>query len=244
MKRKAMNGTQLKNACESITKLLAALTSLSILSSLLFGLYQAENYYLEFGIPFTEIASTEDYIRVAISNLGQLFLILPLILAILSLFIKNIPINFRVCVCVSVYVAGLAIYSLFIQLTETSYSAESLRIHKYFVNYGDDPRGVKLGHNGVYKVTYSKSLIELSCLGFIANLGEFYFFWSIESESMVSINVNHLISVENILFSKPAWDKKKSPRWGTFEDFEASDFGQSTIDWERNKNKLCPKAQF
>lgn len=248
---------------EKLTKITGAVAAISFFISLCIGLIIAHFYFLEFGIPYLDVANTEDYIR---TSLSKFHIVFPFIVALTTISLipkdffsfKNIVMfwhhkdNVEKLVLVTV-AAMLIILLIFIIMLSTSlreFLPEEIREYKssrweeYSRNHGDSVKGIKSGHNGLVTIEYGKDLKSVDCLAFITQAGTQTYFWSLKNDSLFSINTSQLISMHVLLPNKPHPPgrnlKTEGRKFRSESDFLQSEYGRLVINWIKTKESLCP----
>jgi len=260
---KSIHPVGISNAAEKLTKITGAVAAISFFISLCIGLIIAHFYFLDFGIPYLDVANTEDYIRASLSKFHIVFPfigVLTIILLIPKDFFsfKNIVLiwhraNYFEKLIKVIAAAMLIILFIFFGILSTplkKYLPEEFREYKPreweedLRNYGDSVKGIKSGHNGIVTVEYGKDLKSVDCLALITQAGTQTYFWSLKNDSLYSINTSHLISMHVSLPIKPQLQgsnlKTKGRKYLSESHFLQSEYGRLVMNWIKTKESLCP----
>jgi hypothetical protein len=248
---------------EKLTKIIAVLSALSLLISLVLGIILSQIYYSKFGIPYIDLANSEDYIRASLSKFGVIspyFLVLVVILSTKINFDIHKEKLWRFCakniklikICGFVF---LCIFLLLLVVSKTSFkkylpeltTITSGEWEQHSRSYRDSVKAIKLGHEGIFEVEYGKDLLVKSCLVFIAKVGEHTYYWSLIEDSLFSINTANLITSNQQLSAKP-FPSRGSPtrtmnKFPNERYFLDSEYGKIATQWEVEKINICPKPE-
>lgn len=240
---------------ERISKYLTSAISILLASSVLIGFISGLFLTYNFGIDFQKIATLEDYIRLTITNLPHVIIVSgPLIYANMVYqrmraaryyyYINKHKYRrrfFRACV-------QTALYVLFIASVIAIYLPTSLRLDILsFVGVdsayepGSDAEELKEGNLGLNSVKYGKDLNELNCLAFIAEVGNRHYYWSISTDSLVSIDKAQIIVSSSQLETLMKYFKEE----GVSMAFDLSEQNISRLEsaldsWHKLKMEMCP----
>ena len=219
---------------ESATKITAAVAALSLLVSLILGAVFSQLNSVEFGIPFFEIADTEDYIRATLSQ----FMLVSLsffVIAILVFLVKHTKafkqskanwfsgdgaLVFFDAVVSIILISGLIVIS-YMKINALDASGQPLS-DEMTQSYQGTNHGIRLGHNGIWIIEYGKDYKRKGCLSFIAMVGGQHFYWSVQSNRLFSVSASQIVSSTRVLDSKPRQNSK------------------AAIAWHKQREALCP----
>ena len=219
---------------ESATKITAAVAALSLLVSLVFGAAFSLMDSAEFGIPFFEIADTEDYIRATLSNFMQVFTCFWVITILLRL-VKHIKDLKQSDVSWLSPKRGLIFFDTVVSITLISgfivisyFRTNALDVRgqplsdEMTQSYQGTNQGIRVGHNGIWTIEYGKDYRRKGCLSFIAMVGGQHFYWSVQSNRLFSVSASQIVSSTRVLDSKPRQNSK------------------AAIAWHKQREALCP----
>lgn len=259
---KSIRSEKLKSIAEMaelITKLTGAFLGLGFIFTLAFGLYLSFDFLSEFGIPFTKVATAEDYVKATAPYIVTILFValLSVVILVIALNPDGIktnepvfsfpePIANKVGILIFVSLAGLifVISLIGIYFSEKEPSDYHAKIRALKSSYGDSSRGIKMGHNGVVSIEYGKDSKVKSCLAFISDTGGMLYFWSLEDDSLFAVNNSQIVSITTIVGQKPYERKslsKPQKRYKSLEHFLGTELGKNTIAWIEKFNKHCGK---
>ncbi|GEA06258.1 hypothetical protein KUL42_10190 [Alteromonas sp. KUL42] len=248
---------------EKLTKITGAVAAISFFISLCIGLIIAHFYFREFGIPYLDIANTEDYVR---ASLSKFHIVFPFIVGLTTILLipkkflsfKNLVLIWHranyfeklIMVISAVMLIILLIFIIMLSTPLKKYLPVEVRGYKpreweeYSRNYGDSVKGIKSGHNGIVTIEYGKDLKSVDCLALITQAGTQTYFWSLKNDSLFAINTSHLISMHVLLPIKPhppgSNRKTKGRRYPSKSHFLKSEYGRLVMNWIKTKESVCP----
>tara|TARA_Y100000766_G_scaffold281865_1_gene294119 strand:- start:5554 stop:6363 length:810 start_codon:yes stop_codon:yes gene_type:complete len=219
---------------ESATKITAAVAALSLLVSLVFGAAFSLVDSAEFGIPFFEIADTEDYVRATLSKL-MLVSLSFCVITILLFLVKHAKafkrskakwfsgagaLVFFDAVVSLILIVGLILIS-YMKFNALDVRGQPLSDEKT-QSYQGTNHGIRVGHNGIWTIEYGKDYKRKECLSFIAMVGGQHYYWSVQNKRLFSVSALQIVSSTRVLDSKPRQNSK------------------AAIAWHKQRQALCP----
>lgn len=240
---------------ESASKYIAGVLSILVVLSVIIGFISAMALDSNFGIKFATVASLDDYIRLAVTNIPSAAIVafcLSLYIPVIHSY-KRSQYNFfmnkigKLRLLSSYFFAILYVLTLILAINlflpssiQVDLDEKLLGIQKIYKTHSY-AQEIKNGSMGLKSIQYGKDLKQKDCLSFIAEIGGRYYFWDVTRNSLVSVDKSNVVLISSQLESLKDFFNKKNLSILLNKAGDKYPEQLKTLDeWDNIKMAMCP----